>query len=313
MSELEKMENETKKEGGVLLDEAPRNIVFEEALEAILFAAGHPITYATLARVFNMTPAKVRDKVLEYSLQYNDSATPRGVIMLVYNDSCQLSTKKYYLNEIRDALGIRKSGTLSSSSMEALAIVAYNQPVTRAFVDTLRRADSSYAMNNLLDRGLIESKGRLDAPGRPMLYGTTSDFLRCFGLKDLSALPQTTEEIQSMFANTSNVPEGEEEEEIRGGEQLSIDAEASEPAEAAAEAVAEEVMAQDELESEPSADDNVGFDDEPSADDNVGFDDEPSADEQFEYDDEPSADEQFEYDDEPSADEQIDYDEVDAE
>lgn len=301
MSELEKMENETKKEGGVLLDEAPRNIVFEEALEAILFAAGHPITYATLARVFNMTPAKVRDKVLEYSLQYNDSATPRGVIMLVYNYSCQLSTKKYYLNEIRDALGIRKSGTLSSSSMEALAIVAYNQPVTRAFVDTLRRADSSYAMNNLLDRGLIEPKGRLDAPGRPMLYGTTSDFLRCFGLKDLSALPQTTEEIQSMFANTSNVPEGEEEEEIRGGEQLSIDAEVAEPAEAVAEVVTDEVMAQDELESEPSADDNVDFDDEPSADDNT------------EFDDEPSADEQLDYDDEPSADEQIDYDEVDAE
>ena len=300
MSELEKMENETKKEGGVLLDEAPRNIVFEEALEAILFAAGHPITYATLARVFNMTPAKVRDKVLEYSLQYNDSATPRGVIMLVYNDSCQLSTKKYYLNEIRDALGIRKSGTLSSSSMEALAIVAYNQPVTRAFVDTLRRADSSYAMNNLLDRGLIEPKGRLDAPGRPMLYGTTSDFLRCFGLKDLSALPQTTEEIQSMFANTSNVPEGAEEE-IRGGEQLSIDAEVAEPAEAVAEVVTDEVMAHDELESEPSADDNVDFDDEPSADDNT------------EFDDEPSADEQLDYDDEPSADEQIDYDEVDAE
>ncbi len=312
MSELEMMEKETeKKEGGVLADEAPRNIVFEEALEAILFAAGHPISYATLARVFNMTPAKVRDKVLEYSLQYNDSATPRGVIMLVYNDSCQLSTKKYYLNEIRDALGIRKSGTLSSSSMEALAIVAYNQPVTRAFVDTLRRADSSYAMNNLLDRGLIESKGRLDAPGRPMLYGTTSDFLRCFGLKDLSALPQTTEEIQSMFANTSNVPEGEEEEEIRGGEQLSIDAEAVEAVEAAAEDVTEEVMAHEELDSEPSADDHVSIDDEGAS--NEELDSEPSENDQVDFDDEPSADEQLDYNDEPSADEQIDYDEVDAE
>lgn len=290
------------KEGGVLADEAPRNIVFEEALEAILFAAGHPISYATLARVFNMTPAKVRDRVLEYSLQYNDSATPRGVILLVYNDSCQLSTKKYYLNEIRDALGIRKSGTLSSSSMEALAIVAYNQPVTRAFVDTLRRADSSYAMNNLLDRGLIESKGRLDAPGRPMLYGTTSDFLRCFGLKDLSALPQTTEEIQSMFANTSNVPEGEEEEEIRGGEQLSIDAEVSETTNAITEEATEAIMAHDEFDSEPSADDHVSIDDEAV-----------SSDEQAKLDDDPSADEQFDYDEEPSADEQIDYDEVDAE
>ena len=181
-----------------------RPIVFEEALEAILFAAGHPISYATLARVFEMTPGDVKEKVMDYAEKYNSSELPRGVILLTYADSCQLSTKKYYLNEIREALGIKKSGTLSTSSMEALAIVAYNQPVTRVFVDTLRRADSSYAMNNLLDRGLIESKGRLDAPGRPMLYGTTTDFLRAFGLKSISDLPRTTEEIEEMFAKVTN-------------------------------------------------------------------------------------------------------------
>ena len=183
--------------------EAPqseREVVFEEALEAILFAAGHPISYATLARVFEMTPSKVKEKVAKYSTLYNNSEIPRGVILLTYADSCQLCTKKYYLTEIRDALGIRKSGTLSSSSLEALAIVAYNQPVTRVFVDTLRRVDSSYAMNNLIDRGLIESKGRLDAPGRPMLYGTTTDFLRAFGLTSIDALPQTADEIKAMFA-----------------------------------------------------------------------------------------------------------------
>ena len=168
-----------------------RVVVFEEAVEAILFAAGHPISYATLARVFDMTPGKIKDKIFEYSLRYNDPAIPRGVILLTYKDSCQLSTKQYYLNEIRDALGIKKSGSLSTSSMEALAIIAYNQPVTRIFVDTLRRADSSYAMNNLLDRGLIEPKGRLDAPGRPMLYGTTEKFLRVFGLSSLADLPET--------------------------------------------------------------------------------------------------------------------------
>lgn len=186
-----------------------RPVVFEEALEAILFAAGHPISYATLARVFEMTPGKVKDKVFEYSLRYNDPAIPRGVILLTYGDSCQLSTKQYYLNEIREALGIKKSGSLSTSSMEALAIVAYNQPVTRIFVDTLRRADSSYAMNNLLDRGLIEPKGRLDAPGRPMLYGTTSDFLRVFGLKDIYELPRTTEEMQDMFSKAKSVENAE--------------------------------------------------------------------------------------------------------
>ncbi|MBQ7333657.1 MAG: SMC-Scp complex subunit ScpB, partial [Clostridia bacterium] len=99
-----------------------RVVVFEEALEAILFAAGHPISYATLARVFDMTPAKVKDKVFEYSIKYNDSSIPRGVIMLTFNDSCQLCTKQYYLAEIRNALGIKKSGSLSTSSMETLAI-----------------------------------------------------------------------------------------------------------------------------------------------------------------------------------------------
>lgn len=184
-----------------------RAVVFEEALEAILFAAGHPISYATLARVFETTPVKIKELVMKYCEIYNNSEIPRGVILLTYADSCQLCTKKYYLNEIREALGIKKSGSLSTSSMEALAIVAYNQPVTRVFVDTLRRVDSSYAMNNLIDRGLIESKGRLDAPGRPMLYGTTPDFLRAFGLSSIEALPQTAEEIRAMFARL----DGEEE------------------------------------------------------------------------------------------------------
>lgn len=201
MSEL--LTESTKAETEVVEIDTPaeeRPIVFEEALEAILFAAGHPISYATLARVFESTPGKVKEQVIEYSTIYNNSDIPRGVILLTYADSCQLCTKKYYLNEIREALGIKKSGSLSTSSMEALAIVAYNQPVTRVFVDTLRRVDSSYAMNNLIDRGLIESKGRLDAPGRPMLYGTTPDFLRAFGLSSIDALPQTAEEIKAMFA-----------------------------------------------------------------------------------------------------------------
>ena len=193
--ETEASENEA----SAPIDIPERTIVFEEALEAILFAAGHPVTYATLARVFDMTPTKVKEKVIEYSLVYNSSVLLRGVVLLTYGDSCQLSTKQYYLSEIRDALGIKKTGSLSTSALETLAIVAYNQPVTRLFVDTLRRVDSSYAMNNLLDRGLIVSKGRLDAPGRPMLYGTTSDFLRVFGLSSIADLPKTTEELEEMF------------------------------------------------------------------------------------------------------------------
>ena len=228
-----------------------RAVVFEEALEAILFAAGHPISYATLARVFESTPAKVKEQVIEYSTIYNNSDIPRGVILLTYADSCQLCTKKYYLNEIREALGIKKSGSLSTSSMEALAIVAYNQPVTRVFVDTLRRVDSSYAMNNLIDRGLIESKGRLDAPGRPMLYGTTPDFLRAFGLASIDALPQTAEEIQAMFAKLDKVEIAEEDTQISlSDEELAVSSpeEKAEPAEEIHEVIYEdEGSAEDDI------------------------------------------------------------------
>lgn len=178
------------------------SIVIEEAIEAILFAAGHPITYATLAKVFETTPSKIKDIVFDYALKYNNSDVPRGVILLIYSDSCQLCTKQHYLAEIREALGIRKSGTLSTSALETLAIIAYNQPVTRIFVDTLRKVDSSYAMNSLIDRGLIECKGRLDVPGRPMLYGTTADFLRSFGISSIEDLPKPGEEISEAFAKT---------------------------------------------------------------------------------------------------------------
>lgn len=182
--------------------EPERAVVLEEAIEAILFAAGHPISYATLARVFETTPTKIRDAVSDYALKYNNSELPRGVLLLTYSDSCQLCTKQHYLSEIRDALGIKKSGTLSTSALETLAIVAYNQPVTRIFVDTLRKVDSSYAMNSLIDRGLIECKGRLDVPGRPMLYGTTSDFLRSFGITSIEDLPRPGEEISEVFSKT---------------------------------------------------------------------------------------------------------------
>ena len=213
------------KNNEALNTEAPkRGVPFEEALEAVLFAAGHPIPYATLSRVLEMTPLKVKERVMKYAEVYNNSPLPRGVILLTYADSCQLCTKSEYLYEIREALGIKKSGTLSTASLEVLAIVSYNQPVTRAFVDTLRRVDSSYAMNNLIDRGLIESKGRLDVPGRPMLYGTTSDFLRCFGINDLSELPKTSDEMIDAFNNAKtgeNSKNGQND--IDGAEQLTAD------------------------------------------------------------------------------------------
>lgn len=167
---------------------------FEEILEAVLFAAGHPVGYDKLGELFDMAPALVKERVIAYADAYNSGDIPRGTLLLAYDNSCQLCTKEKYLPHIRVALGIRRSGTLSNSSIEALAVIAYHQPVTRAYVDTVRGVDSAYAVSSLLERGLIESVGRLDAPGRPMLYGTTADFLRCFGLSSLSELPGVTSE-----------------------------------------------------------------------------------------------------------------------
>lgn len=247
-------------------EDKPRQVVFEEALEAILFAAGHPITYATLARVFDITPTKAKEYAMAYAECYNHGDTPRGVELLTYPDSCQLVTKQHFLSEIRDTLGLKKTGTISTSSMETLAIIAYNQPVTRVFVDTLRRADSSYAMTNLLDRGLIECKGRLDVPGRPMLYGTTSDFLRCFGLHDLTELPQTTEELSAMFQKAQN--EATAEEAIEGAEQINLFDEETENTDGADE----KKVGADGAEAAVPSEASIEYD-EPSAEDDVRIDD----------------------------------------
>lgn len=159
----------------------------ECAVEAILFAAGYPVKYEKLAEVIGISLHDTKNIVSELSGKYDR----RGIRLLTFPDTCQLCTKEIFSPYIREALGIKRGGNLSNASMEVLAVVAYNQPVTRTYVDTVRGVDSSYAVTSLLDKGLIEAVGRLDAPGRPMLYGTTEKFLRVFGLASLADLPET--------------------------------------------------------------------------------------------------------------------------
>ncbi|MBQ8147066.1 MAG: SMC-Scp complex subunit ScpB [Clostridia bacterium] len=163
----------------------------EAAIEAILFAAGHPITYEKIAEVLDLFESQVREKVFAFAEEYNKDEK-KGIMLLTFEDRCQLCTKEQYLPCIKDALGIRKGGNLSASSLEVLAIIAYNQairPVTRAFVDMVRKVDSAYIVASLCEKNLIEPCGRLDAPGRPHVYRTTSTFLRCFGIESLEQLP----------------------------------------------------------------------------------------------------------------------------
>ena len=163
----------------------------EQAIEAILFAAGYPVRYDKLGELLGLSTKDVKNMVREMSEHFTKEDTHHGIQLLMYPTACQLTTKEQYAPYIREALGIRRGGNLSASSMEVLAVVAYNQPVTRSFVDLVRGVDSSYAVNSLLDKGLIEAAGRLDAPGRPMLYVTTDKFLRVFGINTLDELPAT--------------------------------------------------------------------------------------------------------------------------
>lgn len=163
----------------------------EGAIEAILYAAGYPVKYTKIAEVLGLDLHNTKTIIEHMSVAYNGDKSKHGLNLLMFDETCQFCTKEQYAPYIREALGIRRGGNLSASSMEVLAVIAYNQPVTRSFVDQVRGVDSSYAFNSLIDKALIEACGRLDAPGRPMLYVTTEKFLRVFGLQSLSELPAT--------------------------------------------------------------------------------------------------------------------------
>jgi len=157
----------------------------EKIIEAILFAAGYPVTYEKLAETLNIAVNSVKAAVESVAEKYSDL----GIQIVLFEKTVQMCTREGHENYIKQALGIKKGNNLSNSSLETLAIIAYHQPVTRAYIEEIRGVDSSYAVSSLLDKNLIERKGRLDVPGRPSLYGTTNDFLRVFGLSSIDELP----------------------------------------------------------------------------------------------------------------------------
>ncbi len=186
MSEIKEIKNESTAEQLLSTVED-----INRAIEAILFAAGYPVSYEKLGEVLGLTAHDIRVLCENLAEKYNAEDSPHGIMLALFPETCQLCTKEKFLPYIREALGIKRGGNLSASSLEVLAVVAYNQPVTRSFVDQVRGVDSSYAVSSLIDKGLIESCGRLDAPGRPMLYATSDKFLRVFGFNSLDDLPKT--------------------------------------------------------------------------------------------------------------------------
>ena len=158
------------------------------AVEGILFAAGEPVDIKRIC----LAPELDRETAETVLRQLGDGYAfeRRGIRLLRMEDSYQLCSAPEYADVIRKAFEVRKPAKLSQPALEALTIIAYYQPTTRAYVDQVRGVDSSYTVGLLLDRGLIEECGRLQVPGRPILYRTTKHFLRSFHLSSLDDLPE---------------------------------------------------------------------------------------------------------------------------
>ncbi len=160
----------------------------QAAAEAVLFASGEPLELARIAEALELD--------VEYTVMLLDKLSAEleeqgsGLCVLKLEDKYQLCTRAQYADVIRSVLEVKKNTPLSSAAFEVLAVVAYNQPITKSYIDQVRGVDCSAVIATLCQRGLIEEKGRLELPGRPLLYGTTAEFLKCFCISSLSELPE---------------------------------------------------------------------------------------------------------------------------
>lgn len=158
-----------------------------KAIEAVLFAGGEPISIDRICTVFELREKEAK-KVMDEVIGHIEKAD-LGFLVVRLDDSYQLVSKTEYAQYIKTAFEIKRRTPLSSAAFEVLAVIAYNQPVTRAFIEQVRGVDCSAVVSTLIEKDLVEERGRLELPGRPLLYGTTKNFLRCFSLSSLEDLP----------------------------------------------------------------------------------------------------------------------------
>jgi segregation and condensation protein B len=161
------------------------------AIEAILFASGSSVEASKIAKALEITEKVAEKQINKLMNDYNSSK--RGITIIKLKNAYQMVSVKEYAPQIRIVMDLRRNTPLSQAALEVLSVVAYNQPVTKAFVEQVRGVDCSGVIGSLTSRGLIEEKGRLELPGRPLLYGTTERFLRCFNISDLEELPPLPE------------------------------------------------------------------------------------------------------------------------
>ena len=164
------------------------------ALEAMLFAHAEQVETERLADALRLS---VRDtEELLHGLQQRYDEQESGLAILHFEpDRWQMTTRPYYGEVVKRVLDTRRNAPLSPAALEVLAVIAYNQPVSRSFIEQVRGVDSSSTVTKLLEKGLIEEAGRLDLPGRPVAFQTTDTFLRVFGLGGLKDLPPLHDEV----------------------------------------------------------------------------------------------------------------------
>ena len=176
-------------------------------IEAILFACGDPISKEKLSDASGVEIESIQKLISMLENRYETTSSSLRVIQL--GDCYQLSTRLEYSGAIKAALESKRNATLSPAALEVLTIIAYNQPVTKSFVEHVRGVDSSYVVNSLVEKDLIEEDGRLDVPGRPIAYRTTNTFLRCFKLSSIDELPALPNQIDQMSFNDIDQKEEE--------------------------------------------------------------------------------------------------------
>ena len=156
-------------------------------IEAILFAAGEPVALERIAQVLGLRTYAVEELLEELQEKFN--APGSGIRLQRLENTAQFTSNPAFIQPVREALELKRNAPLSQAAMEVLAVVAYNQPVTKAFVEQVRGVDCSGVIGSLVQKELLEERGRMELPGRPLLYGTTENFLRCFGLSSIEELP----------------------------------------------------------------------------------------------------------------------------
>ena len=158
------------------------------AIEAILFASGEPVPESRFSEVLSIDAETTRKALQSLMERYGKPSS--GIRIVKMEDSYQMCSAPQFADQVRSALELHRNTPLSQAAMEVLAVVAYNQPVTKAFVDQVRGVDCGGVMATLSAKGLIEERGRMETVGRPILYGTTEKFLQHFALSSLEELPK---------------------------------------------------------------------------------------------------------------------------